>query len=155
MRHRVYGKHLSRDKNQRTALFRSLVRELLLHQSIQTTEVKAKAIKGLVDRLIVKGKKADTASRRFVNSFLVQPELVKKLMEEVAPKYTDRPSGFTTSVRLGTRAGDGAMLVRMSLLAESDKREQKSKEVKKVNEAVEIKKVKKSRVTKKIKEAKK
>lgn len=123
MRHRVYGKHLSRDKNQRTALFRSLVRDLFLHESIKTTEPKARAIKGLIDTLIVKGKKKDSASLRVLTSFLVQPELIKKLMEDIAPRYSDRPSGFTTMVRLGSRLGDGAMIVKMSLMPGTEKTE--------------------------------
>ncbi len=128
MRHRVYGKHLSRDKNQRTALFRSLVRELFLHESIQTTAPKAKAVKGLVDSLIVKGKKKDNASLRWITSFLVKPEMVKRLVEEIAPRFPDRPSGFTTMVKLGMRHGDGAMLVQMSLIEEKKKSTKASKE---------------------------
>ncbi len=126
MRHRVYGRHLSRSKNERTALFRSLVRELFLHESIKTTAPKAKAVKGLVDTIIVKGKKNDSASQRWLLSFLVKPELVKRVVEDIAPRYTDRPSGFTTMVRLGMRQGDGALLVKMSLLDGSAKKGKKS-----------------------------
>ena len=66
MRHKVYGKHLGRDKNQRTALFRGLVRSLFLQGSITTTDTKAKAVKGMVDRLITKSKDKTEASKRVI-----------------------------------------------------------------------------------------
>lgn len=116
MRHRVYGKHLGRDKNQRTALFRSLVGNLILHESIETTQPKAQAIKGLVDTLVVKSKQDSESSRRHLTSFLVQSTLIQKLTKEIAPRYNDRNSGFTTTVKLGTRQGDGAMVVKMSFV---------------------------------------
>ncbi len=130
MRHRVYGKHLSRDKNQRTALFRSLVRELILHESIQTTAVKAKSIKGLVDKLINKSKQNTNASKQVVQSFVNQPVVSKKLLEEIAPRYTDRTSGFTQVVRLGSRPGDGAVMVQMSLINADAVRSGKSEDQK-------------------------
>lgn len=136
MRHRVYGKHLGRDKNQRTALFRGLVRSLILHQSIQTTETKVKAIKGLVDKLISAAKKKTPASLKVVNSYIPDNEISKKLVEEIAPAFKDRSSGFTNTVRLGTRAGDGAMMTRISLINDKDKEVKKEKklEVKKGKE---------------------
>lgn len=117
MRHSIYGKKLGRSKNQRTALFKSLVRSLILHERIHTTDAKAKAIKGLVDKLVNRAKRSDNASKRVVNSFLTQPDVAKKLYADIALRYTgDRVSGYTSIVRLGTRQGDGAMMVRMSLV---------------------------------------
>lgn len=118
MRHRVYGRHLNRDKNQRKALFRGLVRNLVIHESIETTSPKAQAIKGLVDRLISKSKLNTNASRRVIESFLPYPLVSKKLIEEVAPRYKDRQSGFTQIIKLGIRSGDGAMMVRMNLVSD-------------------------------------
>lgn len=114
MRHSVYGKKLSRDKNQRAALFKSLVQSLLLSESIQTTEAKAKAIKGLVDKIITQAK--STATRRLVNQFLVSKQTQEKLVKELLPRLKDRQSGYTSIVKLGPRQGDGAMMVKMSLL---------------------------------------
>lgn len=116
MRHRVYGKHLSRDTNERTALFRGLIRNLFLQESITTTESKAKAIKGLVDKLISDSKKNTNAAKNSIISYLPQVEVNKKLMEEIAPRFPDRISGFTTLVKLGRRLGDGTMMVKMSLI---------------------------------------
>ena len=127
MRHRVYGKHLNRTKNQRTALFKGLVRSLILHESINTTSPKAKAIKGLVDRVIVKAKKDSYAGRNFLQGILPEKEVRKKLIEEIVPRYEDRHSGFTQIARLGVRRGDGAMIVRMRLV-EGGKAPKKAKE---------------------------
>lgn len=115
MRHRIYGKHLGRDKNQRTALFRGLVRSLLLHEAIITTEAKAKSIKGLVDNLVSDSLKNTPSSQQKVASFIVQEEVIQKLTD-LKPKFAGRTSGFTTLVKMGKRAGDGAMLVKMSLV---------------------------------------
>lgn len=131
MRHRVYGKHLGRNKNQRSALFKSLVRSLFIHQSIETTEPKAKAIKPLVDRIISNAKSA--TAKKLVSQFFNQKDVEAKLTDEILPRMTNRISGYTSTVRLGRRMGDGAMLVKMSLLLEDSKKVSKS-EVQSVKE---------------------
>lgn len=123
MRHNVYGAHLGRNKNQRTALFKSLVESLVLHESIQTTESKAKAVKGLVDKIISQAK--DTSTRRLVSQFLVKKTVQDRLVKELLPRLKDRNSGYTSTVRLGMRPGDGAMMVKMSLLLAEPKKETK------------------------------
>lgn len=127
MRHRVYGKHLNRDKNERTALFRGLIRNLFLQESITTTEMKAKAVKGLVDKLISDAKKNTNAAKNSVISVLPQVEVSKKLIEEIAPRYGNRVSGFTTLVKLGRRQGDGTMMVKMSLISADGKKSEEKK----------------------------
>lgn len=141
MRHRVYGKHLSRDTNERTALFRGLIRNLFLQESITTTESKAKAIKGLVDKLISDSKKNTNAAKNSIISYLPQVEVNKKLMEEIAPRFPDRISGFTTLVKLGRRLGDGTMMVKMSLI-DDRKIETKEKKTPKTEAKNEVKEVK-------------
>lgn len=149
MRHKVYGKHLGRDKNQRTALFRDLVRALFLHESIITTQAKAKAIKGLVDKLITKGKDSSSASKRVISSALPQKEISKKLIEEIILRYPQRKSGFTQIVKLGTRPGDGAMMVKMSLISADHINPDKQKidksvpQKEKTKQAIKVKKEKK------------
>ncbi len=129
MRHRVYGKHLGRNKNERTALFKNLVQSLLLHGSIETTEAKAKSIKGLVDKIINQAKSKNT--QRLLSSFFHTKETREKLVKEIAPNMKDRNSGYTSLVKMGQRKGDNAMMVRMSLLisekgkGESEKSENK------------------------------
>lgn len=119
MRHSVYGKKLGRDKNERTALFKNLVQSLIQASSIETTEAKAKAIKGLVDKIINQAKTPST--QRLVSQFLTQKKTTEKLFKEVLPRLKTRNSGYTSIVKLGRRLGDGAMVVRMSLLLEESK----------------------------------
>mgnify|MGYP001592567436 CR=1 FL=1 len=118
MRHNLYGKHLGRNKNERTSLFRGLVRQLFLHGSIETTQTKSKAIKGLVDTLIVSAKAGTPGQTRSYESFLPRAEVRAKLIE-IAGNYPDRNSGFTNVVKMGKRLGDGAMVVKMSLVEAS------------------------------------
>lgn len=148
MRHRVYGKHLSRSKNQRTALFKGLARSLILHESINTTEAKAKAIKGLIDRLIVRAKSNTNPAKQFIQATLPDMQVVKKLIEDIAPRYQDRNSGFTSVIKLGNRSGDGAMVVKMSLVG-SESKQAKESESKRISaseegsvEAEEVKEIK-------------
>ncbi len=129
MKHNVYGKHLGRDKNQRQALFRGLIRSLFLEESITTTEAKYKAIKGLIDRLISKARDGSNASKNIIFSQIPQKEVSKKLLEDIAPRYKKRTSGFVSTVRIGTRKGDGAMMMKISLMP-GDK-QIKSDEIKK------------------------
>lgn len=127
MRHRVYGKHLGRNKNQRTALFKGLLSSLIIHQSIETTEPKAKAIKPLIDR-IINNAKSPTA-KRLVSEFFNQKSVEQKLAEEILPRLGERTSGYASVVRVGRRLGDGAMIVRMSLLLEEQKPTPKKEKV--------------------------
>ena len=131
MRHRVYGKHLGRNKNQRSALFKSLVRSLFIHQSIETTEPKAKAIKPLVDRIISNAKSA--TAKKLVSQFFNQKDVEAKITDDILPRVGNRVSGYTTTVRIGRRMGDGAMLVKMSLLLED------TKDTKTANKKAEVK----------------
>lgn len=141
MRHRVYGKKLGRDKNERTALFRSLVQNLLWEESIETTEAKARAIKGLVDKLITQAKSPVT--RKLVSQFLTQKKISDRLFKELVPRMKDRNSGYTSTVKLGQRLGDGAMMVRMSLLLEDS-----SARISKTSKKETNKRVTRKRVTK-------
>lgn len=119
MRHKVYGRRLGRNKNQRTALFKSLVQALFLHGSIETSQSKAKAIKGLVDKIINQAK--DPRTRRLLQTFLVKKEVRERLVKEIVPALKNRTSGYSSLIRLGPRQGDSAMMVRMSLLTEEVK----------------------------------
>lgn len=114
MRHRVYGKHLSRDTHERTALFKNLVQSLIMSEQIQTTQAKAKAISGLVDKLVNQAKTPQAI--KLFDQFSNQKKIGEKLIKEIAPRFSDRNSGYTSIVKLGKRLGDGAMLVRMSFV---------------------------------------
>lgn len=120
MRHKVYGKHLGRNKNERTALFKNLVQSLILSESIETTEAKAKAIKGLIDKIITQAKSPST--RRLVSQFLVSKKTQDKLIKEILPRLSGRTSGYTSTVRMARRLGDNALIVKMSLILEAPKK---------------------------------
>ena len=116
MRHRVKGKKLSRSTNQRQALFKSQVSSLILKSQIKTTEAKAKAIKGLIDKLITKAKKGSLSARRQVLSFLPNKKVVNQLFDVIAPATKDRSSGFTRVIRLGRRRGDNTQMAKIELI---------------------------------------
>lgn len=123
----MYGKHLNRDTDQRTALFKSLVRSLILSEKIQTTDAKAKAIKGMVDKLVTQAKSPTT--RRLIAQFITDKTVAEKFISDIVPRLSDRTSGYTSIVKIGKRLGDGAMMVQMSLLTQGQK--STTKEVKK------------------------
>lgn len=114
MRHKVYGKHLGRNKDERDNLFRGLVQALLTHGTIQTSKTRATAIKGLVDKVVNLAKDKKTEGR--LQSFLTDKNLRERLIKEIAPQLKGRTSGFTRIVKMGTRLGDQTMMVKMSLI---------------------------------------
>jgi large subunit ribosomal protein L17 len=125
MRHRVAGYKLGRSSGQRTALRRSMVTELFRHERIRTTRTKAAAIRTEAERLITRAKKGTAAgesravqARRLAAARLNDPEIVKKLFDEIAPRYTERPGGYTRVVKLGPRHGDAAEMVYLELVEE-------------------------------------
>lgn len=130
MRHRVYGKKLNRNKNERTALFKSLVQELVLHGTITTTEAKAKAIKGLIDKIINLAKNKN--SQRLLQAYFANPLLQMRLVKEILPKLSSRVSGYTSLVRMGIREGDRSLMVKMSLIGAEEMSKAPAGAVKKV-----------------------
>lgn len=118
MKHRVYGRHLGRNSDERTALFKNLVRSLIISEKIHTTEAKAKAVKGLVDQIINQSKSKNT--QRLVSQFLANKTVEEKLFKNLTPRLQNRTSGYTSIIKLGRRFGDGAPIVQMQLLLEQE-----------------------------------
>ena len=117
MRHRRHRGKLSRSASHRKALFMNLAREVIDHERIETTEAKAKAVKPEVERLITLAKKGDHHSRRMAMARLGQDKfVVYKLFEEIAPRYAERPGGYTRILKLGPRPGDATELVYLELV---------------------------------------
>lgn len=126
MRHRVAGKKLNRTADQRRALRRNLVTELLRHERIRTTRAKAEAIQGQAEKLITLAKRGLAAAeeepargvsaRRQAAARLNDPAVVQKLFDEIAPRYASRPGGYTRLLKLGLRKGDAAELVVLELV---------------------------------------
>ncbi len=111
MRHRMHGKHLGRDTDERKALRRGLAVQLLQHERIQTTEAKAKELRPFVEKLVTRAKSPTLANRRVIISRLMNraPE-TKKLIEEVAPKFAETKGGYTRIMKLPPRKSDGAAM---------------------------------------------
>jgi large subunit ribosomal protein L17 len=117
MRHRKKRHKLSRDAAHRRALVRNLCREVIEHERIETSQAKAKAVKPRVEKLITLGKRGDLHARRQALSELGQDKfVVHKLFEEVAPRYADRPGGYTRIVKLGPRRSDSTEMVFLELV---------------------------------------
>jgi large subunit ribosomal protein L17 len=125
MRHKVAGKRLGRSTGHRKALRRNLIKDLFRHERIRTTLAKAQAIRGDAERLITRAKKGNSLgnadavhARRWAAARLNEPEVVKKLFEDIAPRYADRPGGYTRIIKLGPRKGDAAEMVLLELVEE-------------------------------------
>ena len=108
MRHRVAGVKLNRSPAHRRALFRNLVTALLQHESVRTTDAKAKELKRWGDRMITLGKQGTLHARRRAAALIHGHAVVKKLFDELAPRYQTRQGGYTRVTKLGVRAGDAA-----------------------------------------------
>jgi large subunit ribosomal protein L17 len=123
MRHRVFGYKLSRSKDERTALRRNLVKQLFTHERIRTTRAKANAVRGQAERLITLAKRGNAAgdaqmvhARRLAAARLSDAGTVKKLFDDIAPRFQERPGGYTRIVKLGPRMGDAAEMVILELV---------------------------------------
>ncbi|NPV30150.1 MAG: 50S ribosomal protein L17 [Firmicutes bacterium] len=111
----VYRK-LGFRSDHRKMMLRNIVTSLLREERIETTEQRAKELRRLAEKMISLGKRGDLHARRQALAFLLDESVVKKLFEEIAPKYTERSGGYTRILRLGNRRGDGAPMVLVELV---------------------------------------
>ncbi len=116
MRHHIAGRKLRRSTPQRQALFRGLVTDLLRYEKIRTTEAKAKEVRGMAEKMITLGKDGTLHSRRQALRFVIDTDVVKKVFDDLGPRYADRPGGYTRVVKLGRRLGDGAAVAQLELV---------------------------------------
>lgn len=117
MSNRIGGRKLSRKTAARKGLYGNLIVAVLRYEQIKTTEARAKEVRGQVERVITLAKDGTLASRRRIVAQLPdEPLVVDKLINEIAPKYSDRSSGYTRIVKLGPRAGDAAPMVQLELV---------------------------------------
>ena len=108
MRHQVFGRKLNRDVKERKDLLRRFVLDLIKKGKIKTALAKAKAIRGLAEKLVTLAKKESSAGRMKLTSFLIKSDLVKKIIQDIAPKFLDRKGGYVRIRRIGQRIGDNA-----------------------------------------------
>ncbi len=128
MRHNKDGRKLNRTASHRKALMRNMVTSLFASERIETTAAKAKETRRLAERMITFARRGDLAARRHVAKTVQNPKILKKLFEEIAPRYTDRPGGYTRVLRLGMgRKGDNAERAILELVGEKDEGRKKKK----------------------------
>ena len=110
MRHLNSGRKLNRTSSHRKALFKNMVLALIRHERIKTTDPKAKELRRIADRMVTLGKQGDLAARRRAFAFMQSHDAVKKLFDEIAPRFKERNGGYTRVIKFGNRRGDAAML---------------------------------------------
>ena len=116
MRHHRAGKKLGRDSAHRKALYANLAGALITHGRIKTTVTKAKAVRPIAEQMITLGRRGDLHARRQAMAFLRSQEVVHLLFAEVAPRFKDRPGGYSRIVRVGQRLGDAAEMAYLELV---------------------------------------
>ena len=116
MRHRRSGRKLGRNASHRKALYANLASALIEHGRIKTTEAKAKAVKPLAEQMITLGRRGDIHARRQALAVLRSQDVVKKLFDDVGPRFAERPGGYSRIVKIGPRPGDSADMVYLELV---------------------------------------
>jgi large subunit ribosomal protein L17 len=125
MRHLNSGSKLGRNPAHRRATLRNLVTNVIERERITTTLTRAKAARPLVERVITLGKRDSLHTRRQAAAFLMTPAATKKLFEDIAPRFADRPGGYTRIIHVGFRIGDGAQLAILELLGSKLRKKEK------------------------------
>jgi len=115
MRKRQKGRKLSRKRDQRKALLKSLARELFLKERIETTEAKAKELRSFAERFIERAKEKNLSNIRYVSRFFAK-DVTKKLFDEIGPRYKERKGGYTRILKLGPRKSNGAKMAIIELV---------------------------------------
>ena len=123
MRHRKRGRQLGRNSKHRLALFRNLVTSLMEHERIETTEAKAKELRGITDKLITLGKQGTLQARRGALRVLRTKQTVQKLFDDVAKRFPSRNGGYTRIIKTRQRPGDAAKLVAIELVEKGNEPE--------------------------------
>ena len=137
MRHHVAGRKLSRHSQHRELMFRNMVVSLLQHERIKTTLAKGKELRSWADKMITLGKRGTLHARRRAFALLRDKGIVKKLFDEIAPKFKDRQGGYTRVYKLGWREGDAAPLSLVELVTFAHPEEKKKSTITKAKEALE------------------
>ena len=117
MRHRKKGRELSRTATHRKALLRNLVTSLFRHERVETTTAKAKELRPYAERLITLARRGDVHSLRLAGRKIQDREVLGKLFEDIAPRYEERPGGYTRILKVGHRKGDAAEMSLIELVS--------------------------------------
>ena len=121
MRHLKSGRKLNRSSSHRHAMFRNMVTSLLLHEHLHTTDAKAKELRRFTERMITLGKRGTLHARRQALSFVRSRQVVAKLFDDIAPRFSERPGGYTRITKIGVRRGDAAPISLIELTERGDR----------------------------------
>jgi len=121
MAHRIAGRKLGRPTDHRLAMLRNQVTDLLRHEKIVTTEAKAREVRGIAEKVITWGKRGSLHARRQVLRIVTDKDTVKKLFDDLGPRFADRPGGYTRITKLGLRQGDASRMAQLELVGEEEK----------------------------------
>jgi len=127
MRHQKAGRKLGRTTSHKEAMLRNMVTSFFKHEKITTTDIKAKELRRVAEKMITLGKNASLHARRQAASVVRERGVVKKLFEEISPRYKDRAGGYTRIIKAGFRVGDNAPLAVIELIPQEVKKEEKPK----------------------------
>lgn len=130
MRHQVKGRKLRRPTAHRMAMLRTLVTSFLEKERVRTTLAKAKEARPLAEKMITLGKKGTLAARRQVIAFVRKEGVVTKIFDDLGPRFSQRPGGYSRIVKLGLRGGDGAQMAMLELIGSEYKKKAKKKKEK-------------------------
>jgi large subunit ribosomal protein L17 len=123
MHHSIFGKKLSRTKNERKRLFSNLARDLILHGRIVTSKAKAKAVQPLIEKLVTKAKRGTDADRKRILRSIPYGDIVDRLMRDAKDRFSQRSSGFIRMIKIGNIRSDGSEEVMLSFVDEAIARE--------------------------------
>ncbi len=116
MRHRKKGRNLSRSPSHRKALLRNMATSLFQHERITTTTARAKELRPYAERLITLARRGDLHARRLAARRIADRDVLSKLFDDIAPRYAERPGGYTRILKLGNRKGDAAEMALIELV---------------------------------------
>ena len=116
MRHKIAGRKLSRPTGHRMLMLRTMVADLIRHESIRTTEAKAREVRRMAEKVITRGKKGTLHDRRLALALVTDEAIVRKIFDELGPRYESRPGGYTRIIKLGPRKGDASEMAIVELV---------------------------------------
>ena len=128
MKHRMGFKRLGRNRSHRLALYKAMVNALFKHERIRTTQVKAKEVRRVAERMITRARSDTVHNRRLIARSIGDRAVLAKLFTDIAPRFAERPGGYTRILKLGARYGDATEMVLLELVERKERVRRKKKE---------------------------
>ncbi len=134
MRHRKLTTKLGRTSSHRKAMFRNMVTSFLKYEKIETTDIKAKELRRIAEKMVTLGKRGDLHARRQALAYVRDRDVVEKLFEQISTRFKERRGGYTRIVKTGFRTGDNAPMALIEFVGEEKEKAQKSKKASKARQ---------------------